>query len=126
MEDNQGDIYIIRRVLSRYATPNVLNNVADGETAIAYLKASRCNQSERPDLVLLDINLPLLNGDEVLEWIRSDDSFKDLPVIVLSSSFSTSDIEKMQRFGANDYVTKPDDMEGFARLLQAIESNCKL
>lgn len=124
VEDNPGDVYVIRRVLKNYDTPNELHNIADGESAIEFLQKSQTDESACPDLVLLDINLPSINGDEVLKWIRNEEFLKDLPVIVLSSSSSKRDIEKMTLFGANAYVTKPDDLDGYSGLVKEIDNHC--
>jgi CheY-like chemotaxis protein len=124
VEDNPGDVYVVRRALRSYSTPSELHTIENGEAAITYLHECKSDLSTRPDLVLLDINLPLINGDEVLKWIRSEENLQDLPVIVLSSSNSSRDIEKMHRYGANAYVTKPDDIREFGKVFQAIDSNC--
>lgn len=124
VEDNPGDVYVVRRAMQSYSTPSELHTIENGEAAITYLLECKEDLSTRPDLVLLDINLPLKNGDEVLKWIRSEEKLQDLPVIVLSSSTSARDIEKMQRCGANAYVTKPDDIQAFGKVFQAIDKNC--
>jgi two-component system, chemotaxis family, response regulator Rcp1 len=115
VEDNPGDVRLTREALREADVSVELIDVPDGEQAIAYLRAPA-----RPDLVLLDLNLPKMDGLEVLEAIRSDPELRRTPVIMLSTSGSARDVLACYERGANCYVVKPIDLDEFTALVQAI------
>jgi len=97
------------------------HHVVDGVEALAFLRKERTYQNApRPDLVLLDLNLPKKNGHEVLAEIRSDPKLKSLVVIVVTASCVNSDIVEAYKLNANCYIPKPTDLDGFATIIKAI------
>ena len=122
VEDSQGDIRLIREALREICGGHVLHVVNDGVEALAFLHRSGAYVSApRPDLVLLDLNLPRKNGREVLAEIKSDPRLRDIPVIVLTISTAEEDIREAYRSHANCYVIKPVNLDNFFRVLQSIE-----
>jgi CheY-like chemotaxis protein len=125
VEDNLDDIEITRLALKRCRVANHLAIVRDGQEALDYLARKgdyRDESAPRPDLVLLDLNLPRLNGIEVLEHIRTspEPEVRAVPVIMLTASNSPDDIDRAYRAGANAFVTKPVDFDGFTRALEEL------
>jgi len=121
-EDNLGDVYIIKNALQRSTANYNLHHVDNGEAALSYLqKTTEDNNILRPDLVLLDLNLPKKHGFEVLQAIKADPDFKTIPVIVLTSSKSKQDVLKSYELFGSCFVTKPFDFDEFSNALQAIE-----
>ena len=122
VEDNPGDVRLTREALKGGKVWNRLNVVEDGEAAMDYLRRRPPFESaSRPDLVLLDLNLPKKDGREVLAEIKSDPSLKVIPVVVLTTSQSEEDVLRAYHLSANCYVTKPVDLHQFNRIVQAIE-----
>ncbi len=122
-EDNLGDVYIITNALQESKIAYNLHHVANGEAAMAYLQQEGDYQAvSRPDLVLLDLNLPKKPGFEVLEEIKSDPKLKAIPVIILTSSRAEQDILKSYQLYASCFVTKPFDFEEFASAIKKIEN----
>ena len=123
VEDNPGDVDLLVEFL-RAADANSHVAVArDGEEAMAILRGQGSYRaSPRPDLILLDLNLPKKDGREVLKEIKSDENLSEIPVVVLSSSKSEQDITRSYALRANCYVTKPVDLEQFASVVKSIES----
>ena len=122
VEDNPGDVRLTQESLKAGKILNHLNVVKDGEEAMAFL----CRQGEhskapRPDLILLDLNLPKMDGREVLAHVKADDRFKRIPIVVLTSSNAEQDILKSYDLHANCYVTKPVDLEQFGLVVKTIE-----
>jgi two-component system, chemotaxis family, response regulator Rcp1 len=117
VEDNAGDVRLTREALREADVSVELSDVPDGEEAIAYLREAG---TARPDLVLLDLNLPKQDGVEVLAAIRDDPELRTTPVIMLSTSASASDVRACYERGANCYVVKPIDLDEFTALVQAI------
>jgi CheY-like chemotaxis protein len=112
VEDEVSDVLLMQFACKRAGLALPLQVVPDGNLAVAYL-AGQGPFADRqkyplPCLLLLDLNLPGLSGFDVLEWLRQQATFRDLPVVVLSGSALESDREKAMRLGANDYVVKPD------------------
>ena len=121
VEDNEADVRRTREAL-REAGENVrLSAVADGDLALAYLRREGGYADvPRPDLVLLDLNLPRKNGLEVLEEMRADEHLRSIPVIVLTSSAARQDVEACYSRGANAFVVKPLELDEFMALIGAI------
>ena len=122
VEDNPGDVQLTREALAETKLLVDLRVVEDGEQAMDFLKRrGRYADAPRPDLVLLDLNLPRKDGREVLEEIKTDDSLKRIPVVILTTSRAEEDILKSYDLHANCYVTKPIDLEQFLHIVKAIE-----
>jgi CheY-like chemotaxis protein len=119
VEDNPDDVLITRRALAKSRVANELYVVRDGQVALDYLfRVPDVPVAPRPDLILLDVNLPRVNGMEVLEQIRRDDDLAVIPVIMLTASDREEDIVKSYRLGSNTYIQKPVE---FAKFLQALD-----
>jgi CheY-like chemotaxis protein len=122
VEDNPGDVRLTREALKEAKVRNNLHVVEDGEAAMAYLHKVNGNaDSPRPDLILLDLNLPKKDGREVLEEIKADDKLKRIPVVVLTTSQAEEDIVRTYDLHANCYVTKPVDLDQFINIVKSIE-----
>jgi chemotaxis family two-component system response regulator Rcp1 len=121
VDDNPGDVLLMREVLCD-ANPSVqLHAVYDGVQAMAFLRREgRHVLNPRPALILLDLNLPKMDGREVLAHIKADDSLKAIPTIVLTTSSAIADIEKMYQLHANCYLTKPLRLDAFESLVTSI------
>ena len=123
VEDNPGDVRLTREVLKDGKINNSLNVVMDGEEALDYLyKRGAHATAKSPDMILLDLNLPKIDGREVLEQIKNDPNLKRIPVIVLTTSDAQSDILKMYDSHANCYITKPVDFAQFINVVKSIEN----
>jgi CheY-like chemotaxis protein len=123
VEDNEGDILLTSEALKGGKINNDLYVVKDGYEAIMFLhKEGKYIVEPTPDLVLLDINLPKVNGQEVLTNMKIDDKLKHIPVIMLTTSSSESDILKSYRNYANCYITKPHDVSDYHDLVESIEN----
>ncbi|HEY9698311.1 MAG TPA: response regulator [Trichocoleus sp.] len=121
IEDSPSDANLTIREFRRAEIANHLHWVEDGETAIDYLKQQGNYQdAARPDLILLDLNLPGLDGREVLAEIKADAVLKRIPVIVLTTSASEEDILRSYNLSANCYITKPIDIQQFIQVIQLI------
>lgn len=122
IEDNPGDSDMIRERLQTSRLWIELMVLEDGESASRYLARERpWTDAPRPDLILLDLNLPRRNGWELLAQIKTDDGLRHIPVVVLTSSDVERDIALSYEHGANAYITKPVDFEGFVRVVNAVE-----
>ena len=122
VEDNPGDIRLTKEVLKEGKISNTLNVVTDGEEALMYLmKEGKYASAESPDLILLDLNLPKIDGRQVLEQIKNHPKLKIIPVIVLTTSEAEQDVLKMYENHANCYITKPVDFEQFISVIRMIE-----
>jgi CheY-like chemotaxis protein len=117
VEDDPGDILIAREALRAGMLASALTVVQDGGEALAHLRGD----GGRPDLVLLDLNLPGMSGHEVLAAIKSDPELRIVPVVVLSTSSAEQDVRRSYELGANIYVTKPVDFDRFAAVVKQIE-----
>ncbi len=123
VEDNPGDIFLISHSLGQSQLPYNLYDVEDGQEAINFLrKKGEYASVDSPHLVLLDLNLPIKNGFEVLEEIKEEPSLKHLPVVILTSSNSEQDVLNSYRLYANCYVTKPFEVDEFSEVIKVIES----
>ena len=122
VEDNPGDVRLTREALKDGKVCNNLHVVEDGVEAIAFLRREgQYGDVPRPDLILLDLNLPRKDGREVLAEIKGDPKLKHIPVVVLTSSKSEQDILRSYRLQANCYITKPVDIEQFVNVVRAID-----
>ena len=122
VEDNPGDVELAREALEGGQMRCVLHVVDDGEAAMAFLRCQgQYSSVPRPDMVLLDLNLPKKSGRDVLAEIKSDDGLKRIPVVVLTTSNAEEDILKSYNLHANCYITKPIDLNTFIKVVQAIE-----
>ena len=123
VEDNPGDVFLINRMLEACSLRYTLHPVDNGKAATDFLRQSRTNaQAPFPQLILLDLNLPIMNGKEVLADIKTDPKLKHIPVIVLSTSNAPEDIEESYRLKADYYVTKPSSFHEFAGKAQDIHN----
>ena len=122
VEDNPGDVELTRDALSSSKFQNKLHVVGDGEEAMAFLRRlGPYANATRPDLILLDLNLPKKDGREVLADVKSDDELKRIPVVVLTTSKAEEDIVRSYNLHVNCFVTKPIDLKTFLRVVMAIE-----
>ncbi|MBC7474079.1 MAG: response regulator [Candidatus Sericytochromatia bacterium] len=122
VEDNLADIRLTKEVLKDSKVSNNIHPVMDGVEAISFLKKEGKYQNvPRPDLILLDLNLPKKDGREVLEEIKKDDKLKRIPVVILTTSKAEQDIIKSYNLHANCYITKPVNLEQFITIVEAIE-----
>lgn len=123
VEDNPGDVRLTKEALREGKVRNNLYVVEDGVEAMAFLRRQgKYENAVRPDLVLLDLNLPRKDGREVLEEMKGDASLRNIPVVVLTSSQAEQDIVRAYDLHANCYVTKPVDLDQFITVVQSIES----
>lgn len=122
VEDNPGDVRLAMEALNGAKVRNQMSVVPDGVEALAYLRRTgRYVQAARPDLILLDLNVPKKDGREVLAEIKADERLRRIPVVILTSSQAEQDILHAYDLHANAYVTKPVDLEQFIRVVQSIE-----
>jgi two-component system, chemotaxis family, response regulator Rcp1 len=122
VEDNPGDVRLTQEALKDGRVLVNLTVASDGVEAIEILKSSGAFSGRaRPDLILLDLNLPRKNGREVLEEIKADDELKRIPVIVMTTSKAEQDVYKAYNLNANCYVTKPVDLDDFLNVVRSIE-----
>jgi two-component system, chemotaxis family, response regulator Rcp1 len=121
VEDNPGDARLIEEVLRVYKNNYHLHLVEDGVEAMNFLhKEGKYSNSPRPDLILLDLNLPKKDGREVLAEIKSDVSFKMIPVVIMTTSQAEEDIIKAYSLHANCFVTKPLELDQFNKTIKSI------
>ncbi|GAB2622763.1 response regulator [Emticicia sediminis] len=122
VEDNEGDILLTLDAFEEAKINNKISVVRDGNEAIDFLTQSgKYANRELPDLILLDINLPKRNGHEVLSFIKSTDWLRQIPVIILTTSSSESDIEKAYKNFVSCYITKPIEVNDFLIAISKIE-----
>jgi len=122
VEDNEGDVRLIREAFQGSPGEQRMHVVQDGVEASSFLRReSPYEGAPRPDLILLDLQLPKKNGREVLENVRSDPELKDIPVVIFSSSAAESDVSACYELGANCYVVKPFDPDRFMQVVQDIK-----
>lgn len=123
VEDSPADVYLIRRSLSMGEIPKYLSVVTDGEQALEFLRRTdQYHDAPRPDLILLDLNLPRMDGRELLEKIKADPELKRIPVLVLSTSRSDRDISGAYEHHANCYLAKPNELDEYLDVVRAIEA----
>jgi CheY-like chemotaxis protein len=117
VEDDPGDVVLIQEAFEHNKVRNRLHVVGDGVEAMEFLR----NGGERPDLVLLDLNLPRKDGRQVLEEIKTDPALRSIPVVVLTTSKAEEDILRSYDLHANAYVTKPVDFARFIEVVRQID-----
>jgi CheY-like chemotaxis protein len=122
VEDDPGDVLMTREALQDTTVANRLSVVSDGVEALAYLRREApFADAVRPDLVLLDLNLPRRDGREVLKEIKTDEDLRQIPVVVLTTSQAEEDIRRSYELHANAYVTKPVDFDRFISVVRKID-----
>jgi len=121
VEDNPADVRLMREGLRDSALESRMNVVVDGVEALNFLQQSDgFSEAPMPDLIVLDLNMPRMDGREVLQRIKSDERLKHIPVVVLSSSESEDDVLRSYQLHASCYASKPVDLDGFMLVLNAI------
>jgi CheY-like chemotaxis protein len=121
VEDNPGDVRLTVESLREARVRNALHVARDGVEALAFLRQEgRYADAVRPDLILLDLNLPRMDGREVLAQVKADPRLKTIPVVVLTTSSADQDVLRSYELHANCYVTKPVDLEQFMSVMQTI------
>lgn len=122
VEDNPGDARLTEEAFKDSRLLNSMHRVSDGVEALAYLRQEgQYAKSARPDIILLDLNMPRKDGREVLAEIKEDPELKSIPVVVLTTSDADTDVIKSYELHANCYITKPVDLEKFMHIVQRIE-----
>jgi chemotaxis family two-component system response regulator Rcp1 len=123
VEDSAGDVRLTREAFKDAKVYVNLHVASDGAEAMAFLaREGPFANVPRPDLILLDLNLPKKDGREVLEEIKSSPTLKSIPVVILTTSESDADILRSYRLHANCYITKPVDLEGFLTVIKSIDN----
>ncbi len=122
VEDNPGDANLTKKALADSKVRNNMHVAEDGEEALAFLRQEGdFSDARRPDLILLDLNLPKTSGHEVLQEIKDDETLSTIPVVVLSSSSAEEDIIKTYKLHASCYVSKPVDLTQFMKVVKSID-----
>lgn len=123
VEDNPGDVLLTKKAFAASSFRTLIHTVSDGEAALDYLHQRNGNENaSRPDLVLLDVNLPRLSGHEVLEQVKNTPSLTAIPVIMLTGSEHPKDIERAYAQQANSYITKPASVDGMFEFVKTFEN----
>jgi CheY-like chemotaxis protein len=121
VEDSSGDVRLTREAFSNAGMPIVLHVASDGVEAMAFLGGEPpFTEAPRPDLILLDLNLPRMDGREVLARVKADDSLKIIPTVILTTSNAENDIARSYELHANCYLSKPVQLEAFEALVNSI------
>lgn len=122
VEDDPGDVLMTQEAFADHKVANNLTVVTDGEMAMSFLRREgEYTDAARPDLVLLDLNLPRMDGREVLAALKADPALRSIPVVVLTTSEAEEDILRSYDLHANAYVTKPVDFERFISVVRKID-----
>ncbi|MCX5747071.1 MAG: response regulator [Proteobacteria bacterium] len=119
VEDDVAHAEIVRRNLESFRVANALIHLPDGQQALDYLEASSAGTVSRPDLVLLDLRLPKVDGLEVLERLKANEALSNIPVVILTTSDAERDVVAAYQRGAVSYLTKPVDFGKFVELMEA-------
>ena len=123
VEDDPADVELTRETMGDSKVVTHLHVVGDGLEAMAFLRQEgKYGEAPRPDLILLDLNLPRMDGRTLLAEMRADDHLKSIPVVILTTSQAEEDIVKSYRLGANCYITKPVDFEQFLEVIRSVEA----
>ena len=122
VEDNPGDIVLTQEALREGKIRNRLSIAKDGMEAMAFLRREgEFASAPRPDLILLDLNMPRKNGAEVLMEVKADPNLKTIPVVILTTSDAEQDVLKAYQLNANCYITKPVEFDRFVKVVQTID-----
>lgn len=125
-DDDPADVLLTRRAFRAAQLQNTLHVVNDGEELLEFLRHEKRYappaEAPRPDLVLLDLNMPRMDGREALRELRADPRFENLPVVVLTTSEQEADILRTYDLGANSFVTKPVDLAGLVEVIKALDN----
>ena len=122
IEDNPDDVELTREALRDAKVLNGIHVAGDGVEGLAFLRREgKYVHAPRPDLILLDLNMPRMDGRELLETIKADEELKSIPVVVLTTSAAEADVLRSYRLHANCYITKPVDFEQFVKIVRLIE-----
>lgn len=123
VEDSPGDVRLTKEALKEYKILNNLHVVVDGVEAMDFLyKRGKYKNAIKPDIIILDLNLPKKDGREVLEEIKKDPGLKSIPVVILSTSDDEKDVLKAYKNHANCYITKPVDLDQFIKVVKSFQS----
>ena len=120
VEDNPADVRLTQEAFKDARVPNRLHVARDGVEALSMLRDAT-GAVPRPDLILLDLNLPRKDGREVLQDVKHDEVLRHIPVVIFSTSQSEQDVARSYRLGANAFVTKPVDIDRFFQVIQSLE-----
>ena len=122
-EDNPGDIYLIEKSFHRSKISYNIDRVVTGNNVMAYLRQEDSYRyASRPDILLLDLNLPGKHGFEILQEIKADPSLKTIPIVILTSSKARKDVLTSYRLQASCYIVKPSDLQAFLKAIRQIEN----
>lgn len=122
VEDDEGDALLTSEALAESTFENNLNVVCDGVEALSFLqKEAEYENAPRPDIILLDLNMPRMNGHEVLRWLKESAEFRSIPVVIFTTSDSVKDIRSTYENHANCFITKPLCLDMFAGALKRIQ-----
>lgn len=122
VEDNPGDVGLTKAALEDAKIANSLHVATNGEEALDFLmRQGKFVEAPRPDIILLDLNLPGMHGAELLEQIKENEDFTSIPVVVLTTSTADEDILKAYELHAACYITKPVDLDQFTKVVQSLE-----
>ncbi|GAA0237193.1 response regulator [Cryptosporangium japonicum] len=123
VDDDAGDVLMIEEALSANDVPSNLHVVSDGVEAVAFLRREPPHaDAPRPQLILLDLNMPRMDGREVLAEVKGDEDLRSIPVVVLTTSALDEDVIRSYELRANAFVTKPVDLDQFTSIVQQIET----
>ncbi|GIF26958.1 two-component system response regulator [Actinoplanes tereljensis] len=123
VEDDLGDVALVESAFAEHSIPSVLHHVADGAEALAFLhREEPYRDAPRPDLILLDLNMPRVDGRQVLASIKGDDDLGSIPTVVFTTSAAEEDVFSSYNARANAYVTKPLNLDDYDRVLVAIRN----
>jgi len=123
VEDDPGDVALVESAFAEHDIPSTLHHVPDGGEALAFLhREAPYEDAPRPDLILLDLNMPRVDGRQALIMIKTDDRFKSIPTIVFTTSAADSDVTSSYAAQANAYVTKPINLDDYERVIIEIRN----
>jgi len=123
VEDHEPDAKLVLRVLKRLGSPVEVDRVSDGVEALLYLRqVEPYETAKRPDLILLDLNLPKFSGFEVLEWVKENEKLRTIPVVVLTGSEAQSDVQRAFSLHCNAYIIKPGSPHKFHLFAETLEN----
>jgi CheY-like chemotaxis protein len=122
VEDDEGDVLMIREAFEGTGRPRALEVAGDGQEALDFLRiVVEGDPSRRPDVILLDLNMPRVDGHQTLAELKGDESLREIPVVVFTTSRQQSDVRAIYARHANAYVTKPVDLVGFTQAIERID-----